>query len=612
MPMQRSAMNAVRLLLFGVYLLLAQGMAQAQVTTLKEGSAIFTVADKTIAADRLSLPFSWDKMHGATNGFAIVKLRFSATPNGKDLGMYVPRLGNAFVIRLNSHEIKRFGTLPPNLYDDSTRDPLYFVLPEHLIQADNLLEISIGAIGGRLGGLSRIMIGPPDEVYPQFRRVYFWQVNASQLVVIISAILGMLSMLLWVKQRDVIFLYYGLGELFWSLQTMRSLLDHPPLPWPWWGLLPLIAFNLACPLLIKFAMAVMGHRKGWVNGLADAALVLAVPAAALAMLAGMLWVIPIYHGLIILMCIGMFIRGIPLAIGAKLSEKRVMGFAIAVIVTSAVRDFLMMRFAEDSYALLPWTRFAWVAFGVSMAWIIAERMRRAEFAVSKNNETLEARLAERDHELSAAFERDKATAKEIGVIQERARLMRDLHDGLGSHLVGALRIAQKTEVSKEELTSQLREAIDQLKITVDASQETDGDIPAILGAVRYRLSSRLEAAGIALKWDVARLSQFEGWGVRQAYHLQMFLYEAFTNLIVHSEATRASLVTQRVKTSPGEEYLHIELSDNGKGFDVDQAQKTPGKGLSNMAMRAKELGGRSNFSSRFGNTRITLILPLQK
>ncbi len=159
---------------------------------------------------------------------------------------------------------------------------------------------------------------------------------------------------------------------------------------------------------------------------------------------------------------------------------------------------------------------------------------------------------------------DVTHEKMHAAMEERQRLMRDLHDGLGSHLIGALRIAQQQTMSREDVASQLRSAIDQLKITVDAMQETDGDIAAVLGAVRYRLTPRIQAAGITLNWKVGHLPALPYWGVRQSYQLQMILFEAFTNMVVHSGAKSAWMTAQKLDCE-GKECIEIEVLDNGQG-----------------------------------------------
>jgi signal transduction histidine kinase len=313
------------------------------------------------------------------------------------------------------------------------------------------------------------------------------------------------------------------------------------------------------------------------------------------MLGGMLWLAPLFQAVITLTSVAMAWVVLTAAVQSATHERRMLAMAVGVIVACAVRDVLTMRLSANSYDIVPWVRFAWVGFGLSMAWIVTERLRKDHAAVNA--------------EFGAAFEGERAEAKRNGAKEERQRLMQDLHDGLGSQLVGALRVAQQPTASRDEITRQLRGAVDQLKITVDAMHETDGDITSVMAATRYRLAPRLQAAGIDLQWDVAQLPIVPSWGVRQSYQLQMILFEAFTNMVVHSEARSASL-RARVVEGDGDSVIEITISDNGRGFDLADPQSATGRGLSNMQSRAQTLGVNLKMSSMPGNTCICLRIPV--
>ncbi len=53
-----------------------------------------------------------------------------------------------------------------------------------------------------------------------------------------------------------------------------------------------------------------------------------------------------------------------------------LGLAVVLIVLCAARDVWVMRTSPEAYAMVPWIRFAWVEFGITLAWVIAERMRK--------------------------------------------------------------------------------------------------------------------------------------------------------------------------------------------------------------------------------------------
>lgn len=593
------------------------GAARAATVQVDRADVSGTAGGTPIAAASVRLPYHWDQRHGAASGRATFRLRVDVADPTAPLALYIPKLGNTYAIRVNGDAFAHFGEVPANRYDDAAMEPRYFAIPPRLLAPSTLIEIDIGATGGRQGGLSEVFVGPESELQPRFAASHLARITGARIVVVVSAVLGLLALLLWWRQRDPAYLAYGAGELLWAVQTLRLLVEHAPLPWPWWGVIPLAAFNAAPPLLCRFALIIMGADKGRVALMANALIVLALPAALATLLGGLLFLAPLFQGLITVTSACMAWVVIRAAVRSNVHEKRILGMAVALIVACAVRDVLVLRFAASNYDVVPWVRYAWVGFGMSLAWIIAERLRRESTAARAANENLAAQLRARDAELGEAFERQRAEEKLLGAAEERQRLMRDLHDGLGSQLAGALRVAQQPSASREDIARQLSDAVDQLKLTVDAMQETDGDIASVLGATRYRLAPRLQAASISLRWDVGRLPVLADWGVQQSYQLQMILFEAFTNMVAHSGAHNARLsarLSARLASHQAPQgdraVIEIDIADDGHGFDANAT--TAGHGLTNMRARAATLGAELRITSHPGETRIRIAIPVAR
>lgn len=322
----------------------------------------------------------------------------------------------------------------------------------------------------------------------------------------------------------------------------------------------------------------------------------------------LLWLMPAWNLLCFTAGLGMVVMVVRVAVRSSVLEHRVLGVAVVLVVLSAARDNWVMRTSPDAYAVVPWIRFAWVGFAISLAWVIAERMRKDVRAVAQMNASLEAELAERNAALEAVFAREREGEKARGALEERQRLTQDLHDGLGGQLVGLLQMAQQPGTAMNDVALHLRDAVDQLKLTVDAMHGCEGDVASALGSVRYRLGPRLQAAGIDLRWDVGSLPTMTSWTARESHQLQMLLFEAFGNLVAHAHATQASLSARLVEGAAEERAIDIELSDNGRGFDAQAA--FAGKGLANMRTRAVALGATFTVRSQPGETSLLLHLPV--
>jgi signal transduction histidine kinase len=579
-------------------------VAAPQVQVIEQAQLV--LGEPGSAARAVALPFSWDKEVGARAGTARFHAEFALGDRHTPMALLLPRVGNSYDVRLNGQEIARFGTRGDEAWVDAVQQPRLVELPAALLVPVNSLEIGITASMARGAGLSPLLVGPRDELQARQEHVLLWQYSGSRLVAIVSAVLGLLALLLWLRRRDPLFLYYGAGELAWSVQTTRVLFDQAPLPWPWSGVLVTTAFHLAPPLICKFALAAVGRNRGVLWQGLTAMTWLALPAAVLWLVFGWLWIGPAWQTVSALAALAMAVIVVRATWRSTSWEERVLCVAVVAIVVAAVRDVALLRLSRHAFEVLPWTRFAWLGFAVAMAWVIAERMRKDSVQLATLAGTLQRELQAREAELAAALERERDNHKRSGALEERQRLVRDLHDGLGGHLVGTLRLAQQEGVPREALAHQLREAIDQLRITVDSMHDAEGDVAAALAAVRYRLAPRLQAAGIELDWQVEALPVAPHWGVREAHHLQMLLYEAFSNMIQHSGAARATLAARGDGGG-----LRISLSDNGTGFDTGHGAARGGKGLANMHKRAQALGAGFDLRSGPQGTVLELALPIR-
>lgn len=89
-------------------------------------------------------------------------------------------------------------------------------------------------------------------------------------------------------------------------------------------------------------------------------------------------------------------------------------------------------------------------------------------------------------------------------------------------------------------------------------------------------------------------------------HLYRVMQEAMNNTKKHAQTNHMDIVLNQT-----DDYLIVELKDNGIGFDVTQVDSDEKHGLSNMRQRIKFLKGTIKMASDQG-TKITIQLPLQQ
>jgi signal transduction histidine kinase len=203
-------------------------------------------------------------------------------------------------------------------------------------------------------------------------------------------------------------------------------------------------------------------------------------------------------------------------------------------------------------------------------------------------------MQEKESELRSAFNHLREAERRQVLGEERQRLTRDMHDGLGSQLVQTLNVARSSgeQVNTQVITGMLNHALEELRMTLDSLEPTEGDLPSILGTLRRRIAPALEAAGIELVWSVQEVPPIAfgvtGLESRGVMHLFRCLQEVFANIIKHAGATRVE-----VKTWASDAFVYVSVADNGKGLGA--GQRDGGRGLTNIRMRAKELGAQVVF-----------------
>lgn len=213
---------------------------------------------------------------------------------------------------------------------------------------------------------------------------------------------------------------------------------------------------------------------------------------------------------------------------------------------------------------------------------------------------------EREAELAANRERLHDIEKHQALSRERQRLMQDMHDGLGSSLISALRVVERGQIKEADITQVLKGCIDDLKLAIDSMEPVDADLLLLLATLRFRLGPRLESTGIALRWDVKDVPALDWLDPRNALHILRILQETFTNIIKHTHATEI-----RVATRVENDDVIVTIADNGPGFSVENKLKSGGKGLSNQLRRAESIGAEISWNSNDAGTCMSLKLPIK-
>ncbi|MER8041559.1 histidine kinase [Streptomyces sp. NPDC094032] len=197
--------------------------------------------------------------------------------------------------------------------------------------------------------------------------------------------------------------------------------------------------------------------------------------------------------------------------------------------------------------------------------------------------------------------------------EERRRLRRDIHDGLGPALAG-LRLRVENATARLPAEDTLREALravsDDLGMAIkEVRRITDRLGPAPLGELGLDGALRQLAASfdgarltVAAVVDPDPLPALPAAVEVAAYRIAA---EALNNVVRHARATRAE-----IHLYADAEALTVTVEDDGTGFGRGADHR--GVGLRSMAERAAEIGGRctvESFVHAGRGTRVRAVLP---
>jgi signal transduction histidine kinase len=187
--------------------------------------------------------------------------------------------------------------------------------------------------------------------------------------------------------------------------------------------------------------------------------------------------------------------------------------------------------------------------------------------------------------------------------------MQEMHDGIGGQIVSTLAMVQSRRFTPDGIEEALTDALDDLRMMIESLDPMEGDLGALLGAVRARLERRLERHGLHFDWQVRPIPEIPKFGPAQAAHVLRILQEAITNVVRHAGARTITVSTGTTKDGDGRDAsVFLTIADDGRGFDVGSTQG--GRGLANMRRRADAIGARVEIASTGSGTEIRLSLPM--
>jgi signal transduction histidine kinase len=196
--------------------------------------------------------------------------------------------------------------------------------------------------------------------------------------------------------------------------------------------------------------------------------------------------------------------------------------------------------------------------------------------------------------------------------RERARIARDLHDGIGQMIAAARmslgKFTSLNNIKEPEVTQTLDLLEDSIKEIREVSHNMmPGSLMKFgLPTALKQFTNKINNSG-ALQINLQIIGIKERLDERIETMLYRILQEIVSNILRHAEATKVN-----IELVSHENELVLVVEDNGKGFDPNNIQ-SQGIGLKNILTRVEYLNGSVNFDSSIGKgTSVIVEIPINE
>ena len=592
-------------------------------TTLRVGTAPLAAAEFVAAADASPpatvagweprrIPDDWRaSAPGVLEGW--YRLSFQADgPVADDWAVYLPVVHMNAAAWVNGQLVGGGGRFADPVARNWNR-PLFFTIPPNVVVAGrNTLDVRLKADRAGRGLLGPVYVAPRRLLLAAHadRRLFAVQFLRATAVCQVVVFLFVAALGLQ-RPNDTVYRWAALAGFAWSLTWPFVLVVDTRVPTAAWYWLFYVAAGWFTLLAARFVLAFLGESSARTNrwivgyGLVGSATLAGLAAFDSSLFhAAAVWA---WLPLAFLAPAYSTVRFLAALARDPADLEYQINYAAGIsIFGCGLHDWMVMvgvlPALESFYSPYP-APLAQLAIGIMLVRRFAGALTFSEALV----ESLEETVREKRAELQLGYERLREMDRSRVVSDERQRIMRDVQDGLGSHLVSTLALTERADVDHRVVAGVIRSALDDLRLMIDSLGPVEGDVLPVLGQLRARLQPRLDAAGIRIEWRVEDVTPIPDLGPHRVLQILRVLHEAVVDILQRPHA-RTMTVRTGEATAPGERpAVFVEVSGDGEPCS-DGSGHAPSR--ARMGARAAEIGALLESEASPARIRHRLWLPL--
>jgi signal transduction histidine kinase len=490
--------------------------------------------------------------------------------------------------------------------------PVFIFIPNHLTKAGTKLEILLAlphrtSLGYALGST---YIGPQSELQPYRNTRYLLQIGLPLAGMLMIAITGLFSLGIWFKRQHEsghLWLFLLAASVVACNFQFTHDISNSDIQSQWFGSLVDSATSW---LFLTFFVFIQKYSR---HEFPKITILLAVFTAVNTVTTLPIWnwevsALRLQHYILLFIYGNVVVLTSWLALRHRTQELIIFCILMWALLFAGFHDlnYMTSQLRPDGVFVFPYGAFA--LFFVA-EYLLRNRYQAALTQIEQSNLMLGQKLKEREDEILSQQNLLQQVREQAVVYAERARLSRDIHDGIGSALTGAVIQLRSSTRSSDQAAELIQHCLDDIRLVMDSMESNQDDLMTSVASLRRRFADAFSAAGVRADWQIEALENLKLQNPSARPQLVRIIQEIIANCLKHAQAKNFTFKAGLVSQPDSQELLRIAITDDGRGFDASKAGA--GRGLRNIRQRVGELSGSLDVSSSPGQgCRLCIEVPL--
>lgn len=576
-------------------------LTQFEVT--RSNTANFNANESRVS---LTLPDSWHdhQQHPFTHAWYQTTLVTSGLPH--PFAVYIPRVSMNASVLIDGVEIGNGGGFTEPISRNHGR-PLIFFAPSRITEGVDQVNLVIHVADNdwALGYLGPVYVGDPATLVSMYRTREFWQVQFTVALALLMFMFAVTAFALFARRRqETYFFWFGAAMLLFAIDTLNVFVTDIPIDRKTWEVYTqgvVFAFAIATAIFIHRFTQVGWPRFEpilWLLLVIKLTILLKIDPTWFYFTASIFNLLVIGYGLLLnFMVTRAYLK-------TRKFEAGTTAIAGTILLLFGFHTLLIQAgiLSPENLHLI---QFGAPCFFFLISLTLINRFLHALDDTAALASQLDIRVREKERELATIYEELSILDQNRALTDERARIMREVHDGFGGQLVGALAMLEANTINRVELSNYIKTSLLDLRVMIDSLDPNTREVAVALGMLRTRVEPILKTRNLSLAWDLTNLPADLELNPKRTLNLLRVLQELISNIVKHSTGDQIKL-TASVQDSDHGKILMILLWENGTGFEPNFQT---GKGLRNVRRRILDLDGEIRYANDQNGFATIIVIP---